>query len=548
MNALSASVGQLNFTLRCYGAAFIIYLLLWDPYVACSQDHTQPDRHSNTKLPDAPQWMVKTDNESIAARVSHDFVEYGIQSQTRRLGNAGVLLTFHAHDTSILKSVLTRYGERVGTLMRDFTGKADSWCEEEVPSDPLFPRQWYLRNDGQVNGYLAVAGADINAINAWTLSEGSDAVVVAIIDSGISADNIEFNGRLWENPGETANDNQDNDGNGYVDDVHGFDFVNEGSDPADEHNHGTFIAGIVGAARNNDQLVTGINSSSRLMICKVLDRSLTGKYSDWIEAIYYAVDNGASVINMSVSGQDHSPLLEEAVKYAYNKGVAIFTSMGNQASDQLNYPAAYTQTIAVGSSNPDDTRSDTFSNFGNYIDFLAPGRGIVGLIREDGQVTTYSGTSMSSAVACGVGSLLLSIAPSLSPDQLETAMAITARDEIGDPQEDQPGWDRYYGYGRIDAFAALEAVIRGPVSRDILAIAPNPAPRQMVKVTISLPSLAGVSIDILDHTGRLLKTIPVLPESRTIDLEIPMTDYGAGLYFMRASTTNLTALSRFMVY
>ncbi len=200
------------------------------------------------------------------------------------------------------------------------------------------------------------------------------------------------------------------------------------------------------------------------MILKGLNNQNWGYYSWWSDAIHYAVDNGAKVLNMSIGGTDVSEFLRDAVNYALNQNVTIVACMMNTNSNTAFYPAAYPGVIAVGSTNPDDKRSHPFfwsttsgSNYGSHISVVAPGNYIYGLNYQSN--TSYNsywgGTSQAAPHVCGLASLLLAQNPELTPSQIKTLLQSTAEDQVGDPAEDTPGWDQYYGYGRINAHNAL---------------------------------------------------------------------------------------------
>lgn len=222
------------------------------------------------------------------------------------------------------------------------------------------------------------------------------------------------------------------------------------------------MGGIALASGNNNLGYAGVNWNSKIMICKILNEENSGYYSWWAEAIYYAVDNGASVINMSVGGDGSSTLLEDAVNYAYDNNVPVVVSTGNQNS-VIQYPAQYANAFAIGSTNPDDTRSVPFfwnetsgSNYGPALDFVAPGNYIYGLNNSSNTNYNYywGGTSQAAPHVAGLISLLLSVDSNLTVDEIRTILEETSEDEVGD-SEDTAGWDQYYGHGRINAFKAL---------------------------------------------------------------------------------------------
>jgi len=355
---------------------------------------------------------------------------------------------------------------------------------QTTPNDNNFNRQWSHYNDGTFSLSNSTTDADIDSDLAWDITQGDPNLIVAVLDSGARLDHPEFSGRIWINNNENQN-GADTDSNNYIDDINGWDFVNNDNDPTDDHGHGTNVTGIALASGNNDIGYAGVNWNSKIMICKILDSSNSGYYSWWAEAIYYAVDNGASVINMSVGGNGSSTLLEDAINYAYDNNVPVVVSTGNQNS-VIQYPAKYTNAFAIGSTNADDTRSVPFfwsatsgSNYGPELDFVAPGNYIYGLSYSSN--TNYNsywgGTSQAAPHVAGLISLLLSVEPSLSVNEIRTILEESSEDQVGN-SDDISGWDQYYGHGRINAFQALSHSTLGihnikNTNKDIL-LYPNP--------------------------------------------------------------------------
>ena len=181
-----------------------------------------------------------------------------------------------------------------------------------TPNDPRFGEMWGLNNTGQSSG---LADADIDAPEAWSITKGTDTLIVGVIDTGIQTAHPDLAANMWVNPGETAGDNIDNDGNGYVDDVHGWDFRNDDASVYDDANiddHGTHVAGTIGAVSNNATGITGIAWNVKIMSLKFLHNG--GSTSDAIDAIQYAIDNGAHMTTNSWGGGGSSTALQDAIK------------------------------------------------------------------------------------------------------------------------------------------------------------------------------------------------------------------------------------------
>ena len=343
----------------------------------------------------------------------------------------------------------------------NFVGNGHGYRFQSAPNDAYYERQWSHDNDGTFPLSNATTGADIDTDLAWDITQGDPNLIVAILDSGAKLEHPEFSERIWINNNENQN-SADTDSNNYIDDIHGWDFVNNDNDPTDDHGHGTNVTGIALASGNNNIGYAGVNWNSKIMICKILDANNVGYYSWWAEAIYYAVDNGASVINMSAGGMNASNTLKNAVDYAHRNNVSIVVSVGNQNA-AIQYPANYSNAFAIGSTNPDDTRSVPFfwsstsgSNYGDELDFVGPGNFIYGLsyLSNTNYDYYWGGSSQAAPLVTGLISLLLSVKPDLTIPEIRTILERSSEDQVGDA-EDTSGWDPYYGHGRINAYNAL---------------------------------------------------------------------------------------------
>lgn len=337
-----------------------------------------------------------------------------------------------------------------------------------APNDQYYFRQYALKNNGTFSLSPAISGADINMENAWTIEQGDTNIVVGVIDSGCKLDHPEFSGRIWRNYGEIANNGIDDDSNGKVDDIQGWDFANGDNNPVDDHGHGTGVTGIIGAKANNAIGYAGVDWNCKLMVLKGIDNTGAGYYSWWSDAIYYAVDNGAHVINMSLTGTGASATLQAAINYALSNNVTVVAAMGNENTNTIRYPACYAGVIAVGSTDANDNRSNPFSwsstsgsNFGSYISVVAPGNHIYSIshLSNTNYSSYWSGTSQAAPHATGVVALLLAQNLSRTPALIKSIIETSAEDQVGKPTEDVAGWDQYHGHGRLNAFNALTSVV-----------------------------------------------------------------------------------------
>ncbi|MBP9097007.1 MAG: S8 family serine peptidase [Ignavibacteria bacterium] len=375
----------------------------------------------------------------------------------------------------------TYNSKTVDKAVKDFSSESDVEFSEPVfigeaagkkelklsflPNDEMFSKQWYLNNEGQIaptGRGNAKIGADINMVNAWDIEKGSEDIIVAILDSGIKDDHPDLRSRMWINKEEIPDNGIDDDDNGYIDDYKGWDFAYDDNTPTDGFGHGTNIASVIGCSTNNVIGFAGINQKSRLMNCKNLSSNNNGEYIWWAASVKYAVDNGAQIINMSEGGSDFSKTLKTAIDYATAKNVLVCAAMMNKGDDQDYYPASFKGVFAIGATDTDDNRCLRFtwgggSCWGKHISVVAPGNKIYGLDYES--ITSYesmwSGTSQSTAIVSGIASLLLSQKPSRTAAEIKEIIISTSKDQVGDSREDKPGWDKYYGYGRVDAYSAL---------------------------------------------------------------------------------------------
>lgn len=303
---------------------------------------------------------------------------------------------------------------------------------DTLPDDPNWVYQY-----GPMN---------IQAPQAWDLTTGSSAVTIAVIDTGVSLTHPDLASKLWNNPSEIPDNGIDDDCDGYVDDWRGWDFFNHDNNPQDDHGHGTHVSGIAAASGNNSVGIAGIAWGARIMPLKVLSGAGYGSESDVASAMTWAADHGAKVINLSLGGSFASSVMEAAVNYAYAHGVTVAAAAGNSGGYGILYPAAYTNAIAVASTDSSNTLS-SFSSYGPEVDLAAPGSSIYSTYPSG--YTYLSGTSMATPHIAGVAALLAGLPQYDTPSKIRAALQNTALD-LGDA-----GWDQYYGYGLVQAYNAL---------------------------------------------------------------------------------------------
>ncbi len=308
----------------------------------------------------------------------------------------------------------------------------------------------FTPNDPAYNNPSLVYGPQtINAPTAWDYTLGSPETVIAIVDTGVDSSHEEFSGRI----------------------VAGWDVVNNDPDPADDHGHGTHVAGIAAAGTNNGIGIAGMAGQSRLMPIKVLNASGVGYLSDVGTGIRWAVDHGARVINLSLGGSTDGSAMRDAVTYAVAQGAIVVAAAGNEATADPRYPASYDNVIAVGAITAQGVRW-SISNYGVNVDFMAPGSTIYSTYWQSGQVNAYrfmSGTSMAAPHVSGLVALMLSLNPNLTLAEVRDYLQATATD-MGDP-----GPDLYHGFGLVNAGAAVQALLP-PTPTPTPTPTPSPTP------------------------------------------------------------------------
>ena len=297
---------------------------------------------------------------------------------------------------------------------------------QSIPNDPSFGSLWGLSNNGSQGGLL---NADINIEPAWALGTATS-IVTAVIDTGVDYTHPDLASNIWTNTDEVAGNGIDDDGNGFVDDVRGWDFVNNDSDPMDDNGHGTHVAGTIGAVGNNGIGVTGVAWTASIMPLKFLDQSGSGSLSDAIKAIQYARVNGAKIINASWGGGGFSSALQSAITQFITSGGLFVAAAGNEATNNdvtPSYPANYQGVISVGASTRTDTRA-SFSNYGTSVDVFAPGQSILSTLPGN-RYGSLSGTSMATPQVAGALALLWGQNPTLSANTISQAL-INSTDNV----------------------------------------------------------------------------------------------------------------------
>jgi subtilisin family serine protease len=308
-----------------------------------------------------------------------------------------------------VKQAIERYLERNEVLYAEPNFIVEALT---VPNDPQFGELWGLDNTGQSGG---TPDADVDAPGAWDLTTGSSGVVVAVIDTGIDYNHQDLTANMFRNTADCNSNGIDDDGNGHIDDCYGIDTVNNDSDPLDDNNHGTHVAGTIGAVGNNGIGVVGVNWDVRFIACKFLNASGSGSTAGAIACLDYVTtmkDRGINVIatNNSWGGSGFSQALFDAIDTHRQRGILFSAAAGNDALDNdtaFSYPAGYylPNIISVAAT----TRGDALASFSNIgrrtVHLGAPGSSILSTIRGD-SYGTFSGTSMATPHVTGMAALL----------------------------------------------------------------------------------------------------------------------------------------------
>lgn len=361
------------------------------------------------------------------------------------------------------------------------------------PNDPGYGNQWGLNNVGQAGG---IVDADIDAPEAWQIHTGANNITVAVIDSGVDLDHPDLLANL----------------------VAGYDFIGNIALPDDTNSHGTHVAGITAAIGNNGQGITGVSWGAKIMPLKVLDTSGNGNTFDLAEAIYYAADHGAKIINMSLGANCPTPWtnVEAAVNYARAKGVLLIAASGN-SNGPVFCPALIQGVMAVGATDSFDGRwqwnSLQGSNYGSALDVSAPGASIFSTV-PNASYGYKTGTSMASPHVAGLAALIWSFAPSLTNNQVANILLSTS-DDLG-----PPGQDPFFGHGRINARRALEVL--GVETSDQMTLLVD----DQTTTATNLLQLSTLNSDLLSWSATISPAVPWLtltsPDSGSLSAAAPV--------------------------
>jgi flagellar hook assembly protein FlgD len=351
--------------------------------------------------------LVINFREGVTKEQRQAFFERNQLTERSSIPNVGISLVQVSPLTEDLKALAVKLAKNE---LIQFIEPNTVVKQKFIPTDKSFKKQWYLNQ--------------ISAPKAWDTTRGSSNITVAVIDGGVQKDHPDLAGKI----------------------VKPYNAVTGGTIYKLD-DHGTHVAGII-AASVNGKGIAGVAPNVKIMPINAFTSNGAAAY-DVVHAIYYAVRNGANIINLSLGGYKYSYSMDEAIGYAFTQGTVIIAAAGNSDTYYNTYPAAYDGAFGVSATNSND-KITQFSNYGNYIDFAAPGEDIYSTVAGSGY-DYMDGTSMASPVVSGVAALILSKNPLLSPNEVKAILANSAID-LGNG-----GWDYFYGYGRVNAYRALQA-------------------------------------------------------------------------------------------
>ena len=374
---------------------------------------------------------------------------------------------------------------------------------EQTPTDSAYTdgSLWGLKNTGQSSG---AAGIDVNAEPAWAINSGSPSIVVGVVDTGIRYTHQDLAGNMWVNPDEIPGNNIDDDNNGYIDDIHGINAINNDGDPMDNNDHGSHCAGTIAATANDSGRIVGVAYGVKLMALKFLDAAGNGATSDAVECIDYAISEGVDVLSNSWGGGGSSSTMLNTISAANEAGILFIAAAGNESSNtdtSANFPSNYEVENVISVASID--RNGNLANSSNYgqitVDIAAPGVDILSSTSgSDTEYRSFNGTSMATPHVAGVAALVLSQFPGATVTEQKNRILSTAV-----PLSSLTG--KTLTGGRVDAHAALTVTEDGSLE---ISVSSNPYPlieskpaSVFIKINDLLPQIGATVTGSLDGDG-----------------------------------------------
>lgn len=409
-----------------------------------------------------------------------------------------------------------------------------------IPNDlgeHSYEEQWYLHQ--------------IQAPGAWAIGRGSRDIKVAVVDQAVDISHPDLQELIWTNPAEIPGNGIDDDDNGYIDDVHGYDVASGDPDPSPDHpgqTHGTHVAGLVSAQADNGIGIASIGFGLSIVPVKCEYSNSSGSIP--YEGVVYAANVGADIINCSWGGYSSSITHQNIIAFAQDKGCLMVCSAGNDGLDVLGYPAAYPGVISVGATTILD-RMATFTNYNEQLSVSAPGNNILSTLPNN-QYGNYSGTSMSSPIVSGLLGLMKSHYPQISNEQL-THCLLSTTDSVVIHQERYEGKT---GTGRINALRAMQCVDALKLAatdlhdltraKEPLLLYPNPASDQ-VYMALRNGQSASMSLRVSDALGRVMLHRELSPAQLHGAHSFSVAGWPAGVYFVALMQGGRSSQGKFVV-
>lgn len=375
------------------------------------------------------------------------FKVYRIEKAFKRLPELQQYYRLHFRQTEQVAELIEALQE---LPFIEFAEQVPLYQKFLTPND-LHPDQWNLEK--------------VEAEKAWDFTTGNADIWVAMVDDAVLTTHEDLAANIWRNDNEIPNNNIDDDGNGYVDDVIGWDAANNDNNPNppntgdDSFSHGTHCAGIVSAATDNGVEIAAMGYNVSIIPVKIADEN-TAQLTGAMEGVEYAIAAGAHVISMSWGGGPSSQTDQAVFDLAHDRRITLVAAAGNSDTDNPMFPASYDHVISVGASDPNDRKAG-FSNYGATIDVMAPGVQIYSSTAvTDNSYDSWDGTSMACPLVSGLAGLMLSLDPTLHPDSIEACLKQTA-DNI---DAENPDYIGQLGAGRVNAFQAMSCIPSEPTA------------------------------------------------------------------------------------